>query len=106
MFLIFAMYIVYVCDFTLHFEWYIIIINYIQGIPKKRTFRMLLEPQCAGSITSSRHPLVSENQFFGRFLLRLSLIKPSQVIFTIKFSPTALNFGCDFVLLVHFFGTP
>ena len=34
MFLIFAMYIVYVCDFTLHFEWYIII-NYIQGIPKK-----------------------------------------------------------------------
>ena len=68
---------------------------------------MLLEPQqCTGSIISSRHPLVSENQFFGRFLLRLSLIKPSQVIFTIKFSPTALNFGYDFVLLVHFLGHP
>ena len=28
----------------------------IQGVPKKRTFRMLLEPQCTGSITSSRNP--------------------------------------------------
>ena len=27
-------------------------------------------------------------------------------MFTVKFSPTALNFGYDFVLLVHFFGTP
>ena len=24
----------------------------------------------------------------------------------VKFGPTALNFGYDFVLLVHFFGTP
>ena len=31
--------------------------EYIQGVPKKCTFRMLLEPQCTGSITSSRHPL-------------------------------------------------
>ena len=29
--------------------------------------------------------------FFGRFLLRLSLMKPSQVMFTVKISPTALN---------------
>ena len=43
---------------------------------------------------------------FGRFLLRLSLIKPTQVMFMVKFSPTALNFGYDFVLLVHFLGHP
>ena len=29
----------------------------------KRTFRMLLEPQCTGSITSSRHPLCLEINF-------------------------------------------
>ena len=45
-----------------------------------------------------------KNNFFGSFLLRLSLIKPSQVIFMVKFSPTAHNIGYDFVLLVHFFG--
>ena len=67
---------------------------------------MLLEPQCTGSITSIKHPLCPEINFFGRFLLRLSLIKPSQVVFMIEFSPRALNFGYDFVLLVHFFGTP
>ena len=33
-------------------------------------------------------------------------IKPSQVMSIEKFSPIALNFGYDFVLLVHFFGTP
>ena len=44
--------------------------------------------------------------FFGRFLPRLSLMKPSQVIFMIKFSPTALNFGYDFVLFLHFLGHP
>ena len=27
-------------------------------------------------------------------------------MFKVKFSPTAFNFGYDFVLLVHFFGTP
>ena len=31
----------------------------------------------------------------------LSLINPSQVMFIVKLSPTALNF--DFVFLVHFF---
>ena len=30
---------------------------------------------------------------FGRFLLRLSLIKPSQVMFMVKFGRTVLNFG-------------
>ena len=33
-------------------------------------------------------------------------MKPSQVIFLIKFSPTGLNFGYGFVLLVHFLGHP
>ena len=33
------------------------------GVPKKRTFRMLLEPRCTGSITSSRHPLRLEINF-------------------------------------------
>ena len=27
-------------------------------------------------------------------------------MFMVKFNPTTLNFGYDFVLLVHFFGTP
>ena len=39
--------------------------------------------------------------FFGR--PSLSLIKPSQIMFMIKFSTTALNFGYYFVLLVHSF---
>ena len=38
--------------------------NYIQGVPKKRTFGILLEQQCSGSITSSRHPLCLEINFF------------------------------------------
>ena len=32
----------------------------LQGVPKKRTLRMLLEAQCTGSITSNRHPLCLE----------------------------------------------
>ena len=44
--------------------------------------------------------------FFGRFLLRLSRIKRPQVMSMVKFSPIALNFGYDFVLLVHFLGHP
>ena len=43
---------------------------------------------------------------FGRFLLTLSRIKRPQVMFMVKFSPTALNFGYDFVVLVHFLGHP
>ena len=49
-------------------------------------------------------PLVSGVWFFGRFLLRLSRIKRPQVTSTVKFSPLiALDYGYDFVLLVHFF---
>ena len=41
--------------------------------------------------------------FFGRFLLGLGRIKRPQVMSMVEFSPTALNFGYDFVLLVHLF---
>ena len=51
-------------------------------------------------------PLVPGDWFFGHFLLRLSRIKRPQVMSMPKFSPTALNVDYDFVLLVHFFGTP
>ena len=65
---------------------------------------MPLNPQCTGSITSSRHPLCLEINFFSRFLLRLSRIKPSQVMYVVKFGTTVLNVGYDFSLLVHFLG--
>ena len=70
------------------------------GCPKKRTFKMLLLPtQSPVAYT----PCVWKS-IFGRFLLRLSLIKPSRVMFSrVKFNPTALNFGYGFVLLVYFF---
>ena len=42
-------------------------------------------------------------QWAFRFLLRLSRIKRSQVMSMVKFGPTTLNFGYDFVLLVHLF---
>ena len=51
---------------------------------------------CTGSITSG-----SGWHHLG--LLRLNRIKRPQVMFMVKFSPTALNFGYDFVLLVHLF---
>ena len=51
-------------------------------------------------------PLVSGNRFIGRFSLKLSQIKPSQVMYMVKLGPTVLNFGYDFFLLVPFFGTP
>ena len=40
-------------------------VSNVQGVPKKRTFRMLWEPQCqcTGSITSNRHPLCLEINF-------------------------------------------
>ena len=66
----------------------------VQGIPKKLTFRMLLEPRCTRSITSSRHLVqpdfdepVSGICFSGRFFLGLSRIKSIA-----KFGPVALNF--------------
>ena len=77
---------------------------------KKGTFRMLLEPRCTRSITSSWHPshpdsdeLLSANDFFGRFLVRLlSKIKRSQVMSIGHFGPPALNFGYDFWALATF----
>ena len=41
----------------------------IQGVPKKRTNRLLLEPRCTSSITSRRYPLVLE-KFFCSFLTK------------------------------------
>ena len=75
----------------------------IRGVQKKVANRMLLEPRCTSSITSSRHPL---EMFFARFLLRLSRIKRSQDILMGQFSPTALNFCYYFYLLVLFLGHP
>ena len=49
-------------------------------------------------------PLGPAKCLFGRFLLTLSRIKRPQVMLRVKFSPTALNFGYDFVLLVHSLG--
>ena len=74
----------------------------VQGVPKKGTNRMLLEPRCTSSITSSRHPL---EMFFARFLLRLSRLKRSQDILMGQFGPTALNFCYYFYLLVLFWDT-
>ena len=38
-------------------------LHHIQGVPKKRTFRMVLEPQCTGSITICWQPLCLEIDF-------------------------------------------
>ena len=78
----------------------------VQGVPKKTHFQ-----NAAGATVHwlNHHlpaPLVSGDWFFGRFLLRLSRIKRPQVMSMVKFSPIALNFGCDFVLLVLFLGHP
>ena len=51
-------------------------------------------------------PLGPGTRFFCRFLLRLGRIKRSQVMSMVEFCPIALNFGYDFVLLVHFLGQP
>ena len=51
-------------------------------------------------------PLGPGKCLFGRFVLRLSRIKRLQVMSMGKIGPTALNFVYDFVLSVHFFGTP
>ena len=42
----------------------------LQGIPKKCTNRMLLEPRCTGSITSGWHHLGLESVFFWSFLTK------------------------------------
>ena len=40
---------------------------------------------------------------FGSFLLRLSRIKPSQVVYMVKFGSTVLNFAYDFFFISKFF---
>ena len=71
---------------------------------------VLLEPGAHFALHRLNHqwlaPLGPGKCFFGRFLLRLGRIKSSQVMSMVKFGPEALNFGYDFVILVHFFGTP
>ena len=73
------------------------------GCPKKNALS-----ECCWSYSA-----LAESPFAGTpcvlrliFLLRLSRIKRPQVISMVKFSPIALNFGNEFVLFVHFFGTP
>ena len=67
------------------------------GCPKK--YIMLLEPWCTDSITSQWLAPLGPRSVFGGFLL---LVK-TKLMSMVKFSPTALNFGYDLVLLVHFF---
>ena len=72
----------------------------LQGVPKN----VLIE--CCGSHgAQAQSPVVGTTWawkvFFGQ---RLSRIKCSQVMPMVKSNPTALNFGYDFVLLVHFLG--
>ena len=79
---------------------------FIQGVPKKTHFHNDVGATVHWLNYEKPAPLVSGNKFFGRFLLRLSMIKSFQVMFMVKFSPTPLNFGYDFVLSVHFLGYP
>ena len=76
--------------------------NILQGVPKTH-----FQIAAGATVHWLNHhlpaPLVSRDQYFGRFLLRISMIKHPQVMSMVKFSPIALNFGYDFVLLVHFF---
>ena len=76
-----------------------IMIMIIWTILKKVTLRMLLEPQCTGTIIISQL-IVSENCFFRRFLLRLRLsrIMSSLVMFMIRI--WLYNLGYDLFLLV------
>ena len=63
---------------------------------------MLLELWCTGSITSGWHQLGLESVFWS-FLTKTEQDQaPPKAMSIIKFSHTALNFGYDFVLLVHF----
>ena len=62
---------------------------------------MLLEPQCTGPITSSRHPLCLEIAYF--VFKRLSRITYSGVRSMGKFGPTKLNSVQDFFLSVTSF---
>ena len=76
------------------------------GCPKKTHFENAIGTTVHWLNHNELAPLVSGSLFFGRLFLRLSRIKPSKVMVMVKFSPTALNFGYDFVLIVYFLGHP
>ena len=78
----------------------------VQGVPKKMYLQNRLAPKLQGLHHQWLAPLGPGKCFFCRFLLRLSRIKPPQVMSMAKFGPTALHFGYDFVLLMHFLGHP
>ena len=90
-----------------HFSKYLIKILEFTGCPKKTHFQ---NAAAGPTVHWLNHqwptPLVSGNWFIGCFSLKLSQIKPSQVMYMVKLGPTVLNFGYDFFLLVPFFGTP
>ena len=64
--------------------------------------------QNAVGATVHWHSEVASTPCVWKLIFRsfLTKTKPSQVMFMVKFSPTALNFCYDFVLLVHFLGHP
>ena len=55
---------------------------YIQGVPKKVTFKMLLEPGCTRSITSSGHPFQPDldEPMSGNYFFLLKLIKQNRAL--------------------------
>ena len=61
---------------------------------------MLLEPQCTALAQSQVAGIPCVWKLFFS-----SLIKPFQVMFMVKFMPTALKFGYDFGLSVLFLDT-
>ena len=63
--------------------------------------------QNAVGATVHWHSEVASTPCVWKLIFRsfLTKTKPSQVMFMVKFSPTALNFCYDFVLLVHFWDT-
>ena len=87
---------------------------WLQGVPKKVTYRMLLEPQFTRSITISRHlhqlnlaePV--SGIFFGRFLLTLSRMKPPKTWprENMAMQHSMLDFRASAHSESHFFGTP
>ena len=79
--------------------------QHVQGAPKNALSECCWSHSALAQTQVNGTPCVWK-LIFGCFVLRLSLIKPSQVMFMVKFSATALNFDYDFVLLVHFLGHP
>ena len=85
-----------------HFSKYLIKILEFTGCPKKTHFQ---NAAAGPTVHWLNHqwptPLVSGNRFIGRFSLKLSLIKPSKVMYMVKNWPTVLNFNYDFTEYVN-----